>query len=121
MVGIERLTEIAKVAGNLATNLIYLDEDKDGKLEFTEIFSAGQDILVSAWGLINDFDVAAIKAEIADLTVEETRALVVAFNDELELESPDADAIVVRTMNSILDIVDLFNSIKALFNEARAK
>jgi hypothetical protein len=117
MVGIEKLTEIAEVAGNLATNIIYLDSDRDGKVEFTEIFSAGQDILVSAWGLINDFDAEAIKAEVADLSVEEMKQLVVAFNKELELKSPEADAVVVKAMNSLLDLVELFNSIKGLINE----
>ena len=119
MVGIERLTEIAEVAGNLATNIIYLDKDKDGKVEFTEIFSAGQDIVISAWGLINDFDVKAIKEEIADLTVEEMKALVIAFNKELDLKSPEADAIVIRTMNLLLDAADLFGSIKTLINESK--
>lgn len=117
MVGIEKLTQIAEILGRLATNVIYLDSDKDGKVEFTEIFSAGQDILVSAWGLINDFDVAAIKEEIADLTIEETKELVLAFNRELELQSPEADAIVVKAMESILDLVALFGSIKDLINE----
>lgn len=119
MVGIEKLTEIAEVAGNLATNIIYLDKDDDGKIEFTEIFAAGQDVLVSAWSLINDFDVAAIKKEVADLTVDEMKALVVAFNKELDLKSPEADAVVVRTMNLLLDLADLFGSIKTLINESK--
>ena len=113
-VGIEKLKQLAKVAGNLATNVIYLDSDKDGKVEVQEIFAAGQDILMSAWSLISDFDISAIKAEIADLDLAEAKELVDAFNAELKLESPEADEIVVRVLNTVLDLVDLFSAIKNL-------
>jgi hypothetical protein len=112
-------TEALKLFINFLTlavqQVLTLDDNKDGKVSYAEVFEAIYNIVPKLPAMYNNLP--QVKKEIKDLTPEEINELVIAFQQEFDLPGVERDkleAIIKKSVNIIAANYNYYRDMKAM-------
>ncbi len=87
--------------GELITNIVRIDEDKDGKVEGMEILSFGQKTVFSGFRNFAGFNLKDFKSELSAIwsNPESKKALISAFEEKFDLDNDILEFLIEDTIN----------------------
>lgn len=92
--GITSVSPVVKFTGRLISQVVDLDENKNGDLEGAEILRAVQNVGFDAFAVFRGFNLADFKAQVADLDDAERKVLINEFKEVFDLQNDDVEFLV---------------------------
>lgn len=101
----------AKVVSSVAG----IDKNKDGKLQVNEIFEVVQILAMEIFNVYGDVETGL--DQLGNTDSKDFRDFVDAFAAKFELENEEAEILIEKTLNFVLDGYELFEEIKLFFKK----
>lgn len=115
--GIDMVNPVMGFLARLIPRIVYIDEDKDGKVEGGEILNTGYKLAFDAFGTFNGWSWNDFIAQLRDADPEERKELIQTFATEFELSNDVAEILIEDWMRHLDQTATLVIRTKKFFTK----
>jgi len=110
--GIEQASPVIAFAARTVTDIAFIDEDQDGRVEGNEILSFGWKRSQDAFALFREWDWSLFQKELKDLDAAERDSLIETFAADFKLRKLEAEILLEDMLRWLNDGANLVGRIK---------
>lgn len=118
--GIDQVAPIVAFAARTISDIAFIDEDQDKRIEGNEILSFGWKRSQDAFAVFRDWNWSQFQKEIKDLDPAERDVLIEGFAKDFKLRKIEAEILLEDTLRWINDGANLVGRIRKVMTEQPA-